>query len=72
MPQMSGSELAGRIIALYPDIKLLFISGYTGNALTHQGRLGPDVTLLPKPFSPALLTHAVRTLLDSEGPHPRL
>ena len=66
MPQMSGNELAKQIIKLYPAIKVLFISGYTGNALTHHGRLDHDVTLLQKPFSPAMLAHAVRTLLDSD------
>jgi two-component system, cell cycle sensor histidine kinase and response regulator CckA len=66
MPQMSGSELAKQIGKLYPAIKVLFISGYTGNALTHHRRLDDGVTLLQKPFSPTLLARTVRTLLDSD------
>jgi CheY-like chemotaxis protein len=65
MPQMSGSELAKQISKLYPTIKVLFVSGYTGNALTHHGQLDSGVTLLQKPFSPAILARAVRMLLDS-------
>jgi PAS domain S-box-containing protein len=64
MPQLSGSELAKQIGALYPAIKVLFISGYTGNALAHHGRLDDDIHLLQKPFSPAMLIRTVRTLLD--------
>jgi len=45
---------------------VLFVSGYTGNALTHHGRLESGVTLLQKPFSPAMLARAVRALLDSD------
>jgi PAS domain S-box-containing protein len=66
MPQMSGSELANLLSKLYPAIKVLFVSGYTGNALMHHGQLDSGVTLLQKPFSPAMLARAVRALLDSD------
>jgi len=48
----------------FPGIKILYTSGYTDDALSHQGVLDQGVAFLPKPYTPATLTRAVRELLD--------
>src|SRR5262249_11381250 len=50
MPQMSGPELAKKIVELRPGTKVVYMSGYTDDALGHHGVLEPDIVLLPKPF----------------------
>jgi signal transduction histidine kinase/CheY-like chemotaxis protein len=64
MPEMNGRDLAGQIIALYPDIRLLFMSGYTADVIAHQGILDDGVTFIQKPFSMADMTDKVREVLD--------
>jgi PAS domain S-box-containing protein len=64
MPQMSGKDLAERIKALRPSVKVLYTSGYTGDTIAHHGILEPDIDFLQKPFSPAMLTRKVREVLD--------
>ena len=64
MPRMSGWSLAERLTALRPDIKVLFISGYSDYIVTEDRRLQEGVVLLQKPFSPATLAHKVRDVLD--------
>jgi PAS domain S-box-containing protein len=64
MPKMSGKVLAGRLAQIRPDLKILFMSGYTDNAIAHQGRLDPGVAFLQKPFSPVALARKVRAVLD--------
>ena len=66
MPLMGGKEMAGWLKATYPGIKVLFTSGYTGDAIAHQGVLEPDVAFLPKPYTPATMTRMVRALLDDK------
>jgi signal transduction histidine kinase len=68
MPQMGGKVMADWLKATYPDIKVLFTSGYTDDAIVHHGVLDPGVAFLPKPYSPATLTHKVRELLDLPPP----
>ncbi len=51
MPEMNGRDLAGRILAIHPDCKCLFMSGYTANIIASQGMLGESVNLIQKPFS---------------------
>jgi PAS domain S-box-containing protein len=65
MPEMSGKALATHIVQRYPGIKVLFMSGYTGNMLTRHGQLEAGVKLLQKPFSTATLVHAVRAAFDN-------
>jgi len=61
---MNGRDLAGRFTALYPDLKLLFMSGYTANVIAHQGVLDKGVAFLQKPFSMADLAEKLRGVLD--------
>ncbi|MEW6210293.1 MAG: response regulator [Acidobacteriota bacterium] len=65
MPQMSGRELAEHIKNAHPGIRVLFVSGYTDDALLHYGLLNEGVTLLQKPFAPGLLARKVREVLDA-------
>jgi PAS domain S-box-containing protein len=64
MPEMNGRDLAGQIVHLYPDIRLLFMSGYTSNVIAHQGILDDGVSFIQKPFSMADMMEKVRELLD--------
>ncbi|MDX2018778.1 MAG: ATP-binding protein [Deltaproteobacteria bacterium] len=64
MPQLNGPELARKIQALHPEIKVLFISGYTDDAIVHHGVLAPGVQFLQKPLTPRALTTRVREVLD--------
>jgi len=65
MPHMSGREVADRLSELRPGIKVLFISGYTGDAVVRQGALSQDMEYLEKPFGPDALARKVRNVLDS-------
>ena len=65
MPHMGGKELAERIKAMRPNIKILFISGYPDHTMIHQGLLDPDAEFLEKPLSPSTLSRKVREVLDS-------
>ena len=64
MPQMGGNELAEKFKALYPDAKVLFISGYTGEAILDRASLPAREPFLQKPFSISALTKKVREVLD--------
>lgn len=66
MPEMDGHELAQRIAGLYPQIKHMFMSGYTADIITYRGMLGEGVRLLHKPFSRIDLAATVRKALDEE------
>ena len=71
MPQLNGPELVGRLKETLPDLKILYVSGYTDEMIAYHGVLGPDVALLSKPFSPMLLTQKVRQVLEtSANNHP--
>jgi CheY-like chemotaxis protein len=63
MPGMSGRELARRVAALQPEIRMLFMSGYTEDAVVGRGVLNADAAFLQKPFPPDLLARKVRELL---------
>jgi PAS domain S-box-containing protein len=64
MPKMSGKELADRIKTLRPELKVLFTSGYTNDAIVHHGVLAPGTHFLQKPFSFKSLSCKVREVLD--------
>jgi CheY-like chemotaxis protein len=63
MPAMTGRELAEQMRTLRPDIKVLFMSGYTDNVIIHHGALDPQVAYIQKPFSPVSLALKVRETL---------
>ena len=65
MPSMSGKELSGKVMAMYPQIKTLFMSGYTANELDPAGVLGEDVEFIQKPFAPSELARKVGSVLAS-------
>jgi two-component system, NtrC family, sensor kinase len=64
---MNGRELTDAVGRLRPAIKVLYMTGYTRNAIIHHGRLDPDIDLLTKPFTADALTRKVRRLLDGNG-----
>ncbi len=66
MPQMNGKELALQMRALNPEIKVLFMSGYTANVIAHRGILDEEVHFIQKPFSIRDLTVKVREALDDK------
>ena len=63
MPQMSGLELAKEIRALRPGIRVLFMSGYTGNNVVSQGIIDADTPFIQKPFTAAALDRKVQEVL---------
>jgi two-component system cell cycle sensor histidine kinase/response regulator CckA len=71
MPGMSGSELAKLLKPLYPEIKILYMSGYTDNAIVRHGVLEKRVNYIQKPFTTEGLARKVREVLDKESDkHP--
>jgi two-component system cell cycle sensor histidine kinase/response regulator CckA len=67
MPNMNGPELASALQADYPALRVLFISGYPDDRGFRHGVLDATVSLLEKPFTPAILSRRVRDVLDSAG-----
>ena len=65
MPGLSGPDLAQRIVRLRPSIKVLYVSGYTSQAVEGTGLVSPNARFLPKPFAPNVLATKVRECLDS-------
>ncbi|MDX9975609.1 MAG: response regulator [FCB group bacterium] len=64
MPQMSGRELAQAVNECRPEIKVLFMSGYSGEAVVRHGILGQEMPFLQKPFTPDALTRKIRQALS--------
>jgi two-component system cell cycle sensor histidine kinase/response regulator CckA len=64
MPRMSGPDLAQRVIAHRPDIRVLYMSGFADRINTEYGSLSPGITILQKPFTPESLARTVRDCLD--------
>lgn len=65
MPEMNGRELAAKLKLIKPEIKVLYMSGYTANIIARQGVLIPEVVFIEKPFSIKELAPAVRKALKS-------
>jgi PAS domain S-box-containing protein len=66
MPGISGRELSERVKAIRPEIRVLFMSGYTDQAVVHHGILETDAVLLQKPFTVAALAAKLRDILNLE------
>jgi CheY-like chemotaxis protein len=65
MPGINGQELAKRLTAQRPGLRVLYMSGYTDNVIAHNGILDPGTCFLQKPFTPLLLAEKVREVLSS-------
>jgi two-component system, cell cycle sensor histidine kinase and response regulator CckA len=65
MPDVSGRELATQLLALRPDMKVLYMSGYTDDAVVRHGVLQEGIAYLQKPFTPDSLARKVRAVLDA-------
>jgi two-component system NtrC family sensor kinase len=65
---MNGRQLTDAVLKLRPAIRVLYMTGYTRNAIIHHGRLDPDIDLLTKPFTADALTRKVRRMLDASAP----
>lgn len=65
MPELNGRELADAARLLRPDLPVLFTTGYTRNAVVHNGVVDSDVHFIPKPFTIEQLAHKVRAVLDA-------
>jgi CheY-like chemotaxis protein len=66
MPGMNGREVVDRLRVELPHLGVLYISGYTEEAVAQHGVLSPDAAFMSKPFSPATLTSKVREILDAD------
>ena len=65
MPEVGGKALSEQLTSQYLTMRVLFMSGYTDNAIVHHGRLDEGVAFLQKPFTPAALARKVRAVLDA-------
>jgi PAS domain S-box-containing protein len=65
MPGLSGRGVAQQLGEVRPDTRVLYISGYTDDAIVHHGMLAPGLSFLQKPFTPAALARKVREVLES-------
>ena len=64
MPHMGGPELVQRLNEMFPDVKTIYMSGYTDSTVVHEGVLSRSVAFLDKPFTGEELTREVRRVLD--------
>jgi signal transduction histidine kinase/ActR/RegA family two-component response regulator len=67
MPEMHGPELARTLAPLMPEMKVLYVSGYSENDISDQGVIDPDLDVLQKPFTHQSLVRKIRQLLEADG-----
>ena len=67
MPGLNGKELAESAIKVNPNLKVIYISGYSDNDLFKEGIIAPDIFLLRKPFLPEKLIDEIRNILDQHS-----
>lgn len=67
LPGMRGPELAEALWARRPDLKVIFMSGYTDDVIARHSELQPGTAFLEKPFTPDVLTRTVREVLDGRA-----
>ena len=65
LPGLNGRELVDRALSLRPTLKVLFMTGYSRDAIVHDGRLDPGVEMVQKPVAEAVLAARIRDLLDA-------
>jgi CheY-like chemotaxis protein len=66
MPEINGRELADRVLAIRPELKVLFTTGFTRNAVVHNGVLDHGVAFIAKPFTVDSLAAKLREVLDRD------
>ncbi|MGE0448857.1 MAG: PAS domain S-box protein [Vicinamibacterales bacterium] len=66
MPDRSGPVLAGQLLVRHPEMKVLYVSGYTDDAVVRRGVVGEGMAFLQKPYSPSVLTKKIRDVLGAE------
>jgi two-component system cell cycle sensor histidine kinase/response regulator CckA len=64
MPGGSGPELTGRLVEQHPALKVIYMSGYTEDAIVHHGVLDPGIAFIHKPFTSETLARKIRDALD--------
>jgi PAS domain S-box-containing protein len=69
MPRISGKEVADQLRLVHPETRVLFMSGYTDEAIVHHGIVDYGIAFIQKPFSEQALAQKVREVLDSQGGH---
>jgi CheY-like chemotaxis protein len=67
LPEVNGRELARKAQLMRPGLRVLFMTGYSRDAIVHQGRLEPDVELIQKPVTQEQIATRIRTLLNAKG-----
>jgi DNA-binding NarL/FixJ family response regulator len=65
MPELGGRQVAEQLRALRPELRVLYVSGYTDDAVVRHGVLQAGIAYLQKPFTPDILARKVREVLDA-------